>query len=259
MIRTLFRLLSLTLCLALLSHSQLAHAQRRAPAAQVCIPGAQLSCACPNGESGVQQCNDRGTGLRACACGSVTAAATLTPPPTPRAQLHVRHPAPRVGLAASPLASTRSWYGWQILIIDGAAIALGSAGAAAGGSAAIAFSSLAGTASFAGGPIVHWAHGHLGRGFASMFGLRLGLPVGGAILGALVGGAAGGFRQVPTFVGAAIGASVGAITGIVLDVAWLAYDDPSDHQLARSHTFVLPYASVDPSRQLITAGLFGAF
>ncbi len=38
--------------------------------AQPCAPGEQISCGCPDEGSGVQVCNDQGTGFEACQCGA---------------------------------------------------------------------------------------------------------------------------------------------------------------------------------------------
>ncbi len=35
---------------------------------EACVPGAQVACACPGGEQGVQQCNDDGNGFGSCSC-----------------------------------------------------------------------------------------------------------------------------------------------------------------------------------------------
>jgi hypothetical protein len=85
-------------------------------------------------------------------------------------------------------------------------------------------------------PTVHWVHGRVGVGFASL-GLRAGLPLGGALLGALVAEtvawARGGFFcdyydecHSRADLGAAIGAALGGAGAIVLDAAVLAYDTP---------------------------------
>ncbi|MBK6519898.1 MAG: hypothetical protein IPM79_34085 [Polyangiaceae bacterium] len=36
---------------------------------QLCVPGQQISCACPGGADGIQSCNGRGDGYGACNCG----------------------------------------------------------------------------------------------------------------------------------------------------------------------------------------------
>jgi hypothetical protein len=66
----------------------------------------------------------------------------------------------------SPLADTqqRHWYGWQTLIVDGAGI--------------LTLPVLVGVGVYlVGPPIVHWAHGRVGLGFADI-GMRLGLAFG---------------------------------------------------------------------------------
>ena len=60
--------------------------------AQVCVPGAQVACACPGGSSGVQVCADDGAHLGACQC-------TAPAAPTPTAQ----SPGPQTGPPASPV------------------------------------------------------------------------------------------------------------------------------------------------------------
>lgn len=90
---------------------------------------------------------------------------------------------PRLALAPTPLLARHSetlsapphyekhWYGWQTLIVDAASIAL----AFGGGIAEIEplfWTGIVGVVS--GSPIVHFAHGNAGVGFASM-GVRAGL------------------------------------------------------------------------------------
>lgn len=47
----------------------------------ICVPGAQSSCACPNGGDGIQVCNDDGTGLGECDCEGVSDSADSTGDP----------------------------------------------------------------------------------------------------------------------------------------------------------------------------------
>jgi hypothetical protein len=73
----------------------------------------------------------------------------------------------------------RSWYGWQILLLDGLGLGLSVAGILAqtpaiGGTGLGIF--------LAGGPAVHFAHGNVATGFAS-----LGLRAGGTMLFSFVG------------------------------------------------------------------------
>lgn len=129
--------------------------------------------------------------------------------------------APVVG--AQPV---RRWYGWQIIISDAVGGVLQTAGI---------FSSLASpplgaglfvtgqTVSFFGGPIVHWAHGHVGRGFASMFGLRVGLPFLGGLLAIGPAVASNNSAAATNWIYAGIG--LGSLVGWIIDVAVLAFDE----------------------------------
>jgi hypothetical protein len=165
-----------------------------------------------------------------------------------------------VSLSSAPVE--RRWYGWQILIPDLAGSLLSGIGAfvpGAGGSALLITGS---TVAFFGGPIVHWAHGHVGRGFASMFGLRLGLPLAGGLVGfglGSLGGSAG------ALLGFGLGTSVLALTGIIVDIAALAYDEPATsaaaaraHRPARTWA-VAPFGTFDPIRGSAIAGISGVF
>lgn len=151
-----------------------------APPTFACTPGAQIPCACADDAHGFQRCNAAGTALSVCACPLGT-----------------------------PDQRESHWYGWQILIVDGAA--LGVSLLALANATELAY---AGVSMFAlGGPIVHWAHGQVGTGFGS-FGVRLVIPGGGALIGYFAGG--GGA------VGTIFGASLGGAAAIALDVAVFA-------------------------------------
>jgi len=134
--------------------------------------------------------------------GEAEASAPSAEVEAPGAPTEFYAPAPpaQVYVPAKPETPRITWYGWQTLIADGAAVgllwlALVSSDGSAG--------NILGTASFMtyllGGPIVHWAHGHGGKGWASV-GLRVGLPIGGAIAGALIGRAACGSEGEGDFV-----------------------------------------------------------
>src|SRR5579883_1147642 len=92
-----------------------------------------------------------------------------------------------VGAAAAPAraqereappaeAAPGSWYGWQILFSDGAAVALVAAGSMSS-SSGVAIECAIGSslAYLGGGPIVHGLHDR-GVTAGESFGLRLGLP-----------------------------------------------------------------------------------
>lgn len=124
------------------------------------------------------------------------------------------------------------WYGWQTLIVDGAWILGGTPVSAAspGAGAALILGGY-----FLGGPIVHWAHGQVGRGFAD-FGIRVGAPIVLSLLGyaALHKGNGNDFDGAA---GAVIGAALGIIGAIVIDASVLAYepgDDDDDDGAART-------------------------
>jgi hypothetical protein len=256
-----------------------AHAQRRARPAAVCVPGAQVACACPGGTGGAQRCNSRGTGLEPCDCPDAAPRDTPAPVVAPVREVDapVRASRPRA-TASSPAPwgwaqtapGANRWYGWQILAIDLGAIGLSSLGGAVSNTpGGVALTTIGGLAAFFGGPIVHWAHGYVGRGFASMFGLRLGLPLGGGLLGASLGCAASGCRSDAAIViGAGIGVGLGWITGLIVDIAVLAYDDaPRPVWRSRrapatpwtSLATVSPWVSIDPARGHALFGVGGRF
>lgn len=244
--------------LSVISMTAFAQARGRR-AAQACVPGAQTACACVGGGAGVQRCNARGTALLGCECPearenepSVSTSATQHRENEARAEVTS---APTRASGVSAGAFERRWYGWQILIPDLAGGLLTSIGGVVGGTGGLALSITGSTVAFFGGPIVHWAHGHVGRGFASMFGLRLGLPVAGALLGLGIGYGAGN----PTL-GASLGAAVGALTGLIVDIAALAYDDPvANVRASRNGLRMSPYAMYDAERRAALVGLQGRF
>ncbi|MFO0562910.1 MAG: hypothetical protein U0269_33125 [Polyangiales bacterium] len=247
--------------LSLVSMTASAQQRGRRPA-QVCVPGAQTACACMGGASGVQRCNPRGTALLSCECPEARADESANTPAAQRAvadeSSRTVASAPSRTSAINPASFERRWYGWQILIPDLAGGLLTSIGGIVGGTGGLALSITGSTVAFFGGPIVHWAHGHVGRGFASMFGLRLGLPVAGALLGLGIGYGAGN----PSL-GTALGASVGALTGLIVDIAVLAYDEPAVNvRVSRSAPRIAPYAVVAPydsQRGAALVGLQGRF
>jgi hypothetical protein len=158
--------------------------ERPAPVAPTtaCVAGVQVRCACPGGTSSVQRCADDGAGFGVCECPQLPAA-----PPTREAV----------------------WYGWQILIIDGAASAL-SLLSLTGNEVP---SYVAAGAIALGPPIVHWAHRETGSGFASLA-VRVLVPGFGAVIGLIAD------RNVGTTVYALTG--LGYLTALTVDVALFA-------------------------------------
>ncbi|TKD12731.1 hypothetical protein [Polyangium fumosum] len=107
-----------------------------------------------------------------------------------------------------PTQKVKRWYGWQTLI----GVVAGDLVSVVGMGTPITYVGIAGHVLT--GPIVHWAHGHVGKGFASL-GLNVGLPLGGGLLG-LMAGAGTGYEAIGYV---AIGALVGYVAAPALDMA----------------------------------------
>jgi hypothetical protein len=176
--------------------------------------------------------------------------------------------APLPPAAPPPLADEEHWYGWQILIVDGGVL-LGTVamiGAGVGSDSAAIPAIVGPSAHVLGGPIVHWAHGNLEEGFASL-GLRVGMPLVAGALGMGVGHLAapaesGAMFPVGVGIGAVVGLGLGYIGAIVVDTAVLAYEpsSPAGRTGARSPSFVWqPTVGFDPSRESATFGVAGSF
>lgn len=75
-----------------------------------------------------------------------------------------------------------------------------------------------------GGPIVHWAHGHAGRGFA-VLGMNLGLTAVGFGLGLAVGAEASPRSEWGALSNAVVGSGVGLLTANIVNAAALSYED----------------------------------
>jgi hypothetical protein len=150
------------------------------------------------------------------------------------------------------------WYGGQTLAMDGAALALVLAGI---GLHSSGLSGLGGLVYLGGGPIVHWAHGHVGTGFGDL-GIRAGLPFAGLFVGALSGGVI--FRNDGVF-GPVLGGVAGFLGGMVgasvIDAAALSYEDvPVKHSSSR---LLVPTFGIDREERgggtRTTFGLAGSF
>lgn len=165
------------------------------------------------------------------------------------------------------------WYGAQTLIADGAAIGVVGVAAATddrdvgGALVTAAIGSYVLTA-----PIIHIAHGHVGKGIGD-----LGLRVGSAGVGALVGTiiatssvlspraktsdeAAGRFITSGDDVaeGMAIGAAVGALAAMAIDSALLAHEDV-EKPVAPPTTAMRLKPTVAPTRSGFHAGVSWTF
>ncbi len=178
-----------------------------------CVPGAQVQCGCAGGTVGVQRCNAVGSGFEACVC----------------APTHERY-----------------WYGWQTLIVDGASLAVAGVGFGTGNTPTITVGELAYTF---GAPIVHWTHGNVGFGFAS-----LGLRIAGELttdLGALL---------APSGSGVTVSAILGGVielTAIVLDASVFGRGERPVRTTAANAVFWAPTAMVTPRGGL--AGVVASF
>jgi hypothetical protein len=125
----------------------------------------------------------------------------------------------------------RTWYGWQTLLVFGGSTTVGLIGGFGGGASGsdvvlLAGLSIGGAGFLFGGPIVHWANGHIGRGFGAL-GLNFGMPLVGAGLGAGVVCVSAGCdadQGVDIFLGVVIGGGLGLIASMVVDVTVLSYE-----------------------------------
>lgn len=112
--------------------------------------------------------------------------------------------------------TTTERYGYQIAMADGAALLSAFAIEHGGGGAMIGIY-------LAGGPIIHFAHGQLGRGFLS-FGLRVGLPYLGMMAGAAEAdrSCADSDEFLCGLGDIVLGGAIGALTASVIDWTLLA-------------------------------------
>lgn len=127
-----------------------------------------------------------------------------------------------------------NWYGWQVMMADAASVTSVHLGLEQR-SEELALLGVGGY--FFGGPLVHWAHGHVGKGFGSL-GIRVGAPIAGAMIGEWEGLALG-------FVGA-----------WVIDAAALAHENVEEER-PKSGWQLAPVASITPKQSLF--GVSGAF
>lgn len=185
-------------------------------------------------------------------------AAQSVPPPQPYAP-HGQAPfAP--GYPPPPPPQTESrWYGWQTLIADGASLAAFGAGVAGAGGTA---GGVGVTGLFLGAPIIHWGHGHVGKGFGSLA-LRALPPIVGAVL--IIDGCGSGCFDGGD--GKQSGQNSAEQTlGVLLLVAWLptaisvdaavlAYEDVP----VRPSPAVTWTPSITPMRGGATLGASGTF
>jgi hypothetical protein len=164
------------------------------------------------------------------------------PPRAPRPAARVdEERAPRRDLPLAPTpapapapAPARTWYGWQLMLVDATALALIASGVNEGNGDTI---TLGGLTWLVGLPAVHWAHP---RGGSAL--LAFVLRSGGAALG-LIGGERG--------------AVVGFIGGAAIDIVYLAKQDPPPRARRRTAPRLAPMLDVRDDRMV--AGLEVSF
>jgi hypothetical protein len=180
-----------------------------------------------------------GTGLFVLASGaSAGPAFAQQPPGQPPAPEPPAVPTTVAAASVPTKAPDASWYGWQMLIGFGASDAslLWSSVASQVGGEPFGFFAAGWVGHLITGPVTHWAHGHVGKGFASL-GLTLGAGIVGAAAGVGLGAAANttcnsGNCIPPGIVyGFFIGGGVGVVAINIVDVLILSREAPrgADH------------------------------
>jgi hypothetical protein len=169
------------------------------------------------------------------------------------------HPPPPA-YEARPRTETK-WYGWQTLLVDGAALTTSMLLLSVNNDDAHAASAVVGLGGYAlGGPIVHWSNGQVGKGFASL-GLRVGAPVLGALTGAIVLLPVSDSDNLASAVGAIFGTIAGTAAAVAIDSAALARKRVTvTHDEAKRPTVQwTPTAGYDKKREAFSVGVGGTF
>lgn len=188
-------------------------------------------------------------------------APNTTPIPPPAGAVVVQAvPAVTAPAPPAPEMTEREWYGWQNMLLDLAAVGIFVGGWAADDGNIVG----AGYMGYIlGGPIIHWAHGNVGKGFAS-FGVRVGIPLGGFLVGGLFGygfgGGSDGNGKFKSFgsdsngpvVGATIGGALAVILTSALDAGVMAYTKPKPRETA-SFTW-MPKLDLRPGHTAVGVG-----
>jgi hypothetical protein len=151
------------------------------------------------------------------------------------------------------------WYGWQLLLVDGAGLGLGLLAAnrdpkpgKEAPSAPLAIAAGMYTVGFFVPPLVHFAHGRFFRGLGD-WGVRALLAPAGALVGLTGYCAATGGQDGCTSTGAELGFLAGVVGASLFDMAALSWDDPAPRAIQAARADVLP------SFQLVRGGvLIGA-
>jgi hypothetical protein len=171
----------------------------------------------------------------------------MAPPPPPQPWLQ---PEPR-----------EVWYGWKTLIVAGASVTTGVVPylIARDMGAVLAMPLGVGGLVF-GGPIVHWTHGRIGRGFA-VLGMNLGAAATGFGIFALPVACVFEKCDGAYFTYGVVGSYVGAAVGMIIDVAALStYRPPVPPDVASTPRLLDSLAPViDVRKGRTVLGLSGAF
>ena len=193
----------------------------------------------------------------------------------PQYPLHVYNPAEWTPPAAPGMPwipaphVQRVWYGWQNILVYARSLTAGLAAILGGGLSDstplfIGGSFAGGTGILMGGPIVHWVHGHPGKGFA-VLGINAGATLlSGGIgvgLGCATGGCSGSSSGIGVFLGSSIGGAAGLLAAIIVDVSVLSYEETEpvgSRTSKRSPQWtILPDLKI--TRQMTTLGVAGIF
>ena len=156
------------------------------------------------------------------------------------------------------------WYGYQTVVADCAGAILLLTGLASG-SGAVAWLGY-GTYALA-PPVIHFAHGRVGIGFADL-GLRLGAPVivgvGGALIGATgASGSSGSSSTNGAAAGLVLGVLLGYGTAVTIDAAVFAYEKVPPPKESGALRRTAPWFTLRPDMSLApgrsTVGVAGTF
>ena len=194
---------------------------------------------------------------------TVAAASLVTAParamesdPTFEAPSPTPPPAPAAAAPAPPDDERNTeprWYGWQTLLVDGATVGLGFATQSPG---------IVYAAFLAGGPIVHFAHGNVGKGLGSLA-LRFLVPGTLGLVGFAVDSAnnpckPGEYLCLSGLGGLVVGAMTGYVVAVAVDAAVLAHDRvPREAPAASTGLVWQPMLGV--TRGGATGGVGGVF
>lgn len=180
--------------------------------------------------------------------GSATAASAQTSGPTPPPPPQNAPPS----APPSPPPIERQWYGWQTLLADAPAfIVMGALGSSrtAGDAALVAF-----PLNVFGGPIVHFAHQHVGKGIGDIA-MRLGFDlIGGLYYFSCQIGSDEADKNRANCVGSAL---LGFAGGAALDALILANEDVEAP--APTTTTVRWTPTITPLGRAPGVGIMGAF